>query len=77
MRQFLGDILSPQELQQIDNRWRACQLLLDGDTQRVVSRKLKMSIATVTRAQRLLNRNRARIARIREAASQLVQPSPE
>jgi uncharacterized protein YerC len=53
-QQFLDLLCSPTELRNIDSRWQTFQLLMDGRTHRVARDEAKVSIATVTRANRLL-----------------------
>lgn len=57
LRDFLADLLTPEELEHLALRWQIVKLLHKGFTQREVSRQLKVSIATITRGSRVL-RNR-------------------
>ena len=51
---LLKDILTPQELESVAERWQEIQLLAKGMTQREVSKKLGISISKVTRGSRML-----------------------
>ena len=48
-REFLELIMTTNELQNLENRWQAIQLFLDGATHRAVANKLTLSIATASR----------------------------
>jgi TrpR family transcriptional regulator, trp operon repressor len=55
---FLIDLLTPQELQEIVNRWQLVKQLHRGVPQRQIAHNLGISIAKITRGSRmLLNRN--------------------
>lgn len=51
---LLEDILTPQELDSVAERWQEVQLLAQGMTQRGVAKKLDISISKVTRGSRML-----------------------
>lgn len=53
-KDLLGDILTPQELESVAERWQEIQLLAAGYTQREVAKKLNISISKVTRGSRML-----------------------
>ncbi len=52
--QLLTDILTPQELESLAERWQEIQMLAAGETQRDVAKKLGISISKVTRGSRQL-----------------------
>ncbi|MDP2625268.1 MAG: YerC/YecD family TrpR-related protein [Candidatus Peregrinibacteria bacterium] len=54
MDKFLEDLLTPQELETLVERWLLIKLLLDGKTQREVRDELGIGIATVTRGSKQL-----------------------
>lgn len=54
LNDFLVDLLTPQEYKDIVNRWQIIKLLKRGLTQRDISKKLRVSIATVTRGSRAI-----------------------
>jgi Trp operon repressor len=58
VRRLWAIVLSPSERKHLDKRWRAFQMLLDGQTQRSVSEALSISVATVSRAARALRQDR-------------------
>ena len=64
MSQFLADILSHQELDQLENRWKAFQLILQGLPQREVSQALGLGIATVSRASRTIQHGNGSIKKL-------------
>ncbi|MFA6304354.1 MAG: Trp family transcriptional regulator [Patescibacteria group bacterium] len=51
---FLKDLLTPAELAEIKRRLSIVKLLHQGLPQRVVAKKLKIAIATITRGARML-----------------------
>jgi Trp operon repressor len=51
---LLADILTPQELESLSERWQEIQLLAKGMTQRDVAKKLNISISKVTRGSHAL-----------------------
>lgn len=51
---LLEDILTPQELDSVAERWQEVQLLAKGMTQRDIAKKLEISISKVTRGSRML-----------------------
>jgi len=52
--EFLFDILSPAEYKELSVRWQIVKMLKDGTTHRGIAKKLKVSVATVTRGSREL-----------------------
>ena len=53
-RDFLSDILTPQEFEDIALRWQIVKALYKGVTQREVAKKLHVSLCKVTRGSREL-----------------------
>ena len=51
---FLHDLLTPGEYDALAIRWQIVKLLADGLTQREITERLHISIATVTRGSREL-----------------------
>lgn len=51
---FLEDILSPQEIETIDERIKVMHALVAGKTQREIAEELGLSITTVSRGSRIL-----------------------
>ena len=51
---LLGDILTPQELESIAQRWQEIQALARGKSQRAIAKDLKISISKITRGSRML-----------------------
>jgi len=49
MQNFLRDLCTLEELEEISNRWKAAELLNKGMPYREVAEKTKMSTTTVTR----------------------------
>lgn len=55
-RRFLIDLLTPQELKTIQERWRVCQLLDQGTySYRDIHKKIGASLTTIGRVARFLN----------------------
>lgn len=50
----LADLLTPQEIEGLTERWRIGQLLTAGHTQREVAAHLGVSVTTVSRGNRML-----------------------
>lgn len=55
---FLEDILSPQEIETIDERIKIIHALTAGKTQREIAEELELSITTVSRGSRILQYGR-------------------
>lgn len=55
---FLEDILSPQEIETIDERLKIMYALVAGKTQREIAEELELSITTVSRGSRILQYGR-------------------
>ncbi|HAI98073.1 TPA: transcriptional regulator [Candidatus Peribacteria bacterium] len=53
-RMLLEDILTPQELDVIAERWQLIRALHSGRPQRTIARELKLSISKITRGSRML-----------------------
>lgn len=51
---LLTDLLTPQEIESLAERWQLIQLLAKGVPQREVAEELKISISKVTRGSRVL-----------------------
>ncbi len=51
---LLKDLLTPQELDSVTERWQEIQLLAKGMTQRDIAEKLGISISKITRGSRAL-----------------------
>lgn len=55
---FMEDILSPQEIETIDERIKIMHALVAGKTQRAIAEELELSITTVSRGSRILQYGR-------------------
>lgn len=51
---LLTDILTPQELESLAERWQLIQALNKGMPQREIAEKLEISISKITRGSRML-----------------------
>ena len=51
---LLQDILTPQELDSVAERWQLVQALASGMPQREIAKKLNISISKITRGSRML-----------------------
>ena len=54
MAQFMEEILTENELQQLDKRWTLLEMLNDKIPQRTIATKLKISLCKITRGSRIL-----------------------
>ncbi|MFT7184478.1 MAG: Trp operon repressor [Oceanicoccus sp.] len=53
---FMSDILTPQELDAVTERWQIVKMLMEGEhSQREIATELSVALATVTRGNRQLN----------------------
>jgi uncharacterized protein YerC len=52
-------VFTPGEIKQYRKRWKAVQMSATGETQRHISRTLKVGLATATRAAKAARDNRA------------------
>lgn len=58
LNDFLVDILSPKEYEEIVKRWQIVKQLNNGVSQRQIAKNLKISLSKITRGSRmLLNKN--------------------
>ncbi len=55
---FIEDILTPQEIETIDERIKLMHALVAGKTQREIAEELGISITTVSRGSRILQYGR-------------------
>jgi len=53
-KMLLKDILTPQELDSVAERWQLIQALHEGKPQREISKELGISISKITRGSRML-----------------------
>ncbi len=60
--EFLGDILTPAEFDDIALRWQIVKKLSKGETHRQVAAELKLGIATVNRGARELRNKKGGFA---------------
>jgi TrpR family trp operon transcriptional repressor len=51
---LLLDILTPQEMDSLAERWQLIQELARGTPQRKIAKKLKLSISKITRGSRMM-----------------------
>ena len=54
MAEFLKDLLTPEEFNNIAVRWQLVKMLSKERPQRAISKELKVAIATITRGSREL-----------------------
>ena len=55
---FLEDMLTPQEIEALDERIKIMHALVAGKTQRQIAEELELSITTVSRGSRILQYGR-------------------
>lgn len=58
MEEFLVDLLTPSEFEEIIKRWQVVKALHKGVPQRQIAKNLNVSIATITRGSRELQDER-------------------
>lgn len=66
MEEFLADLLTPAEREDLLERWRIVDLLLRGNSQRSIRDELSVSISKVTRGSRELQEGTGAFRRIWE-----------
>ncbi len=54
MRKLLKEMLTPDELRNVQLRWRLMQMLHEGQSQRAIARRLGISLCKITRGSRIL-----------------------
>jgi len=54
--EFLEGILTPHELKDVGTRWKLVQMMLQGVSQREVSRRLHLSLCKITRGAKQLKK---------------------
>jgi len=54
MTQFMEEILTENELQQLDKRWTLLEMLDDKTPQRTIAKSLKISLCKITRGSKIL-----------------------
>ena len=59
MKNFLHELLTPAEIQDVALRWRLMQLLNQGMAQRTIAEKLGVSLCKITRGSKILKQNRS------------------
>lgn len=60
---LLTDILTPQEIESLAERWQIVQELAKGSSQRDIAQKLNLSISKVTRGSRVMKYGTGAFAR--------------
>lgn len=66
--QFLKDLLTPNELKSIQERWKVAQLLMQKVPYRTISEKTGVSTATITRVARFLGEGKGYQTLLKRAA---------
>ena len=73
VRAFLEDLCTPAELEAMSDRWKVVPLLLDGRPYREIHERTLVSVTTIGRVARTLERGAggydAAVRRLRRAAS--------
>ncbi|MDA3799537.1 MAG: Trp family transcriptional regulator [Kiritimatiellae bacterium] len=54
MKQFLEEILTENEIQQLNKRWTLLEMLDEKVTQRTIAKSLKISLCKITRGSKIL-----------------------
>ncbi len=58
LREFLVDILTPREIEEISNRWQIVKMLKAQIPHHIIARKLHVGVETVTRGSREMSNER-------------------
>lgn len=56
IRSFLESLLTPRELSEVASRWALVRMILEGNTQRNISRELGLSLCKITRGSKELKK---------------------
>ena len=56
---FLLEILTESEVETLSKRWRIVKMLLNGKTQREISKELNVSLCNVTRGSKILKNDKS------------------
>lgn len=59
MRRLLREMLTPDELRNVQLRWRLMQMLHEGQSQRAIARRLRISLCKITRGSRILKNTKS------------------
>ena len=54
IKNFIVEMLTDAELETLSKRWRIMEMLLEGRTQRDISKELKVSLCKVTRGAKII-----------------------
>lgn len=54
MTKFIKEILTDNEIAQVNKRWKILELLDAGMTQRAIAKQLKISLCKITRGSKIL-----------------------
>lgn len=63
-KQFLEDILTPSEREEIDLRLKLLKMLMDGIPQRDIAKKLGISLCKITRGSAVLKYGKGSITKL-------------
>ena len=58
LREFLVDILTPREIEEISNRWQIVKMLKAQIPHHIIAHKLRVGVETVTRGSREMSNGR-------------------
>ena len=61
---FLGCLLTQNELREVDGRWQLVKLLDQGLSQRKIAQQLSMSLCKITRGSRELKKSNSAFKRV-------------
>jgi len=57
MKAFIGEILTPKEIEDFSLRWKLLQELHEGTTQRDIASKYGISLCKITRGSKILKKD--------------------
>jgi TrpR family trp operon transcriptional repressor len=70
MAEFLRDILTPNELRELCQRWRIIKMLAAGKSQREIAQTLKTSLCKITRGSRELKKKNSSFLQVLQIVPQ-------
>lgn len=73
MQDLLEDLLTPQEVESLEERWQIVQRLLEGKTQRKVAKELEISVAKATRGSRVIQYGKGTFEKFAKRLNKAIQ----
>lgn len=61
---FFKELLTESEIETLSKRWRILEMLINGNTQRDISKELQVSLCKVTRGSKILKNKDSILAKL-------------